>query len=141
MRVIFQRKCAEFRANMRIILFLFLVILILALISISSEILNKKAKFVILLLVALICASVFYYTQGVKNTQNESLELLRAYEQGRSLRCGEYEVNASNFGFEYGTQSFVAKRGAKNYEGVISDIKKCEIKEWISNRSKKSLKN
>ncbi len=114
---------------MRIILFLVLVILILALISISSEILNKKAKFVILLLVALICASVFYYTQGVKNTQNESLELLRAYEQGRSLRCGEYEVNASNFGFEYGTQSFVAKRGAKNYEGVILDIKKCEIKE------------
>lgn len=129
MRAIFQRKCAEFRANMRIILFLVLVILILALISISSEILNKKAKFVILLLVALICASVFYYTQGVKNTQNASLELLRAYEQGKSLRCGEYEVNASNFGFEYGTQSFVAKRGAKNYEGVILDIKKCEIKE------------
>lgn len=114
---------------MRIILFLLLLILILAVISLSNDLLSKKSKAVVLVLIVAIFGAAFYYTQATQNTQNTSLELLRAYEQGKSLKCGEYEVNSSNFGFEYGTQSFVAKRGAKNYEGVILDIKKCEIKE------------
>lgn len=114
---------------MRIILFLVLIVLILLIIAASNDIINKKAKAGILVLIIAIFGAVFYYTQSVTSTQNTSLELLQAYEQGKSLKCGAYEVNASNFGFEYGTQSFVAKRGAKDLQGIIIDVKNCQIKE------------
>ena len=114
---------------MRIILFLVLIVLILLIIAASNDIINKKAKAGILVLIIAIFGAAFYYTQNIASTQNTSLELLQAYEQGKGLKCGAYEVNASNFGFEYGTQSFVAKRGAKDLQGIIIDVKNCQIKE------------
>lgn len=114
---------------MRIILFLVLLLAVLLIIAISDEIISKKSKAVILALLALIFGGVYFFTLNSQNAQNESTELLLAYEQGKSLKCGAFEVNASNFGFEYGTQSFVAKKGAKEFAGQIISIKECEIKE------------
>ena len=114
---------------MRIILFLILLLAVLLIIALSDEIISKKSKGVILVVLVLISGGVYFFSQSAQNSQNESTELLLAYEQGKSLKCGALEVNASNFNFEYGTQSFVAKKGEKAFAGQIIAIKNCEIKE------------
>lgn len=111
---------------MRIILFLVLLLAVLLIIALSDEIISKKSKAVILALLVVLFGGVYFFTASEQNAQNTSAGLLRAFEQGKSLKCGTFEVNASNFGFEYGTQSFVAKKGAKEVAGQIISIKECE---------------
>lgn len=114
---------------MRIILFLVLILFILIIFALSENVISKKNKFLITGLIMLIFGAVYFFAQYDKSVQSSTNEILTAYEQGRALECESLEVNSTNFAFEYGTQSFVAKRENKQNAGVIISIKKCQIKE------------
>jgi len=48
------------------------------------------------------------------------------FKQGKTLKCGEYNVSAEKFNYEFGTASFLAKREFSDLSGVIVPIKSCE---------------
>lgn len=113
---------------MRIILFLVLVLLILMIFAVSENLLSKKNKILITAILAVIAILGYAFSLSEQSTQNKRVELLNAFEQGKMLTCGSVDVNMSDFAFEYGTSSFVAKKDNKSRAGVIISISNCELK-------------
>lgn len=116
------------RIKMRIILFLVLVLLILMIFAVSENLLSKKNKVLITALLAFVGILGYAFSLNEQSTQTKRAELLNAFEQGKTLNCGSVDVNSSDFAFEYGTSSFVAKKDNKNKAGVIISISNCELK-------------
>ena len=57
-------------------------------------------------------------------------ELVNHFNQGKTLICKEYEVSSEKFGYENGTESFVAKSSQKALAGVIVPLSSCkDVKE------------
>lgn len=110
---------------MRIIGFLILVILILALLSVNKERMNLKYKLITFLFCIIIIGSIMWYNIIDEKNSKNNQDIVRSFEQGEILHCGNHDVNNSRFNYEYGTASFVAKRGFEDISGVIVPIKNC----------------
>ncbi|AGZ81489.1 hypothetical protein [Campylobacter fetus] len=113
---------------MKIILFLVLILFIVLVFASPKDKLSLKSKLVILFCGAALFLAAFIYNEKMQERQDQVQRLLEDFMQEKSIKCGEYEVDNKHFNYEYGTQSFVAKRGFSNLNGVIIPIQKC-IKE------------
>ena len=103
-----------------------LIILILALIAFSlRKKLGKKTKpFFIALLAIFIIFAVLFESKNLKLSDKKQ-DLLYAFNQGKALKCKDFNVSKEHFNYEIGTSSFVAK--SKEFKGVVLDIRKCEL--------------
>lgn len=113
---------------MRILLILAAFLLIALLFSIKHESLTTKAKILLTIAISFVFAAAYFYQSELENTQAKSQEILTLFNQGKILKCGEIEVSNTKFNYEFGTSSFVAKRGIKELSSVKVDIKNCEAK-------------
>ncbi len=111
---------------MQIILFLLLILAVLLIFVSKKESLTTSVKiYIILSLVLIFLAGWLYTLYNQKTAQNER-EIINAYEQGKTITCGDYKVNSNSFIFVSGTLSFVAKEDRKDLKGVVVDISTCK---------------
>ncbi|RAZ50756.1 hypothetical protein [Campylobacter hyointestinalis] len=110
---------------MRIVLFLILLLFVILLFAVGNEKLNLKSKIIILVGAMALFLIVFFYNESMQNKEDGINRILEEFMQGKTVTCSGYEVDKKHFNYEYGTQSFVAKREFDNLNAVIIPIEKC----------------
>lgn len=95
------------------------------LIFVSSEVLNKKSKIAIFILGLLVTGFVYVYNEFESDHANSRKALLEQYWQGKTIKCGKFDINNTTFNYENGTESFVAKREFANLSGVVISLTDC----------------
>lgn len=111
---------------MQIILFLLLILAILLIFVSKKESLTTNLKIYIIISLVLIFFAGWVYTRYNQRTAENEREIINAYEQGKTIICGDYKVNSNDFIFVSGTLSFVAKENRKDLKGVVVDISTCK---------------
>ncbi|MFK5880708.1 MAG: hypothetical protein QM482_00730 [Sulfurospirillum sp.] len=110
---------------MQIVLFLLLLLAVLVIIVSKKESLSSRTKIYIILSLTLVIIISWLYTVNNQKTAQNDRAIINAYEQGKTLNCGNYKVNSNDFIFVSGTLSFIAKESAKKLKGVVIDISTC----------------
>ena len=103
-----------------------LIVLFGAIWAIKDEKISKgiKALGSTVLVAILIC--VYFYEENLSKNEDAISKLVSDFKQGKTLKCGEYNVSSEKFNYEFGTASFLAKREFSDLSGVIVPIKSCE---------------
>ena len=82
--------------------------------------LNKNQKLtVILVLVSFIAFAYLYNTYQAKQ-QEKMYKIVVKYKQGKTIKCGKYDVNSTNFSLSTGTYTFIGKENTPFYSIMIS---------------------
>ncbi len=110
---------------MQIVLFLLLILMVLIIFVSKKESLSKSMKISLVGSLLLVFFLGWLYTTYNQKVAKSNRELINAYEQGKTLTCGEHKVNAQGFVFVSGTLSFVAKKSNEKNRGVVIDISTC----------------
>ncbi|MCD8213362.1 MAG: hypothetical protein LUC34_04875 [Campylobacter sp.] len=109
-----------------IIFLLGILVFLSAIWAIKDEKIGKKTKIVVttVLLAGLLFA--YIYETHINENESKISRLLLEFKQGKSLKCGGYDITNEKFNYEFGTACFVAKREAKEFSGVVVPINSCE---------------
>ena len=114
---------------MPLLIFLALVILVGFIWYAKKETLSKKAKLGLLLLIALLIGSAWWYELSVSKKSEHNRTMLSAFKQGKTLQCGDIKVTYREFVFVSGTLSFIANDQNQHYKGVVIDMARCKIEQ------------
>lgn len=112
---------------MQIIAFLVLLLVVVALMMIDKETIAPKAKWGIVGVVASLVILGMVYNAISSKQQLHDREKINHFSQGGTLTCKGVLVDATRFGYENGTASFVAKGSAREIRGVIIPLQDCEV--------------
>lgn len=86
---------------------------------------KKELKIAIVVITLLTLISAIYFEMGVGDESKYKREIINSFQQGKELKCGEYDVNSKTFILNTGTLTFVAK--SEKLEGVIIKVEECKI--------------
>ena len=103
-----------------------LIVLFGAIWAIKDEKISKGIKALVSAVLVAILVCVYFYEQNLSKNEDAISKLVSDFKQGKVLKCGEYNVSAEKFNYEFGTASFLAKREFSDLSGVIVPIKSCE---------------
>ena len=103
-----------------------LIVLFGAIWAIKDEKISKGVKALVSAVLVAILVCVYFYEQNLSKNEDAISKLVSDFKQGKVLKCGEYNVSAEKFNYEFGTASFLAKREFSDLSGVIVPIKSCE---------------
>lgn len=86
---------------------------------------NKFQKAIVTAaLLTLILSATAYNLYSAKQ-QEKMLEVVKRYNQGKTLHCNGTDVNATTFSLSIGTYTFIGKEGTPEYTQMIS-VSSCE---------------
>ena len=94
--------------------------------AIKDEKISRGIKVLVSAVLVAILVCVYFYEQNLSKNEDAISKLVSDFKQGKVLKCGEYNVSAEKFNYEFGTASFLAKREFSDLSGVIVPIKSCE---------------
>ncbi|OUT11321.1 hypothetical protein B9N62_04815 [Campylobacter concisus] len=103
-----------------------LIVLFGAIWAIKDEKISKGIKALVSAVLVVILICVYFYEENLSKNEDAISKLVSDFKQGKVLKCGEYNVSAEKFNYEFGTASFLAKREFSDLSGVIVPIKSCE---------------
>ena len=103
-----------------------LIVLFGAIWAIKDEKISKGVKALVSAVLVAILVCVYFYEENLSKNEDAISKLVSDFKQGKTLKCGEYNVSAEKFNYEFGTASFLAKREFSDLSGVIVPIKSCE---------------
>ncbi|OUT14882.1 hypothetical protein B9N63_00905 [Campylobacter concisus] len=103
-----------------------LIVLFGAIWAIKDEKISKGIKALVSAVLVAILICVYFYEENLSKNEDAISKLVSDFKQGKVLKCGEYNVSAEKFNYEFGTASFLAKREFSELSGVIVPIKSCE---------------
>ena len=103
-----------------------LIVLFGAIWAIKDEKISKGVKVLVSAVLVAILVCVYFYEDNLSKNEDAISKLVSDFKQGKTLKCGEYNVSAEKFNYEFGTASFLAKREFSDLSGVIVPIKSCE---------------
>ena len=103
-----------------------LIVLFGAIWAIKDEKISKGIKALVSTVLVAILICVYFYEENLSKNEDAISKLVSDFKQGKVLKCGEYNVSAEKFNYEFGTASFLAKREFSELSGVIVPIKSCE---------------
>ena len=103
-----------------------LIVLFGAIWAIKDEKISKGVKALVSAVLVAILVCVYFYEQNLSKNEDAVSKLVSDFKQGKTLKCGEYNVSAEKFNYEFGTASFLPKREFSDLSGVIVPIKSCE---------------
>ena len=103
-----------------------LIVLFGAIWAIKDEKISKSIKALVSAVLVAILVCVYFYEENLSKSEDAISKLVTDFKQGKVLKCGEYNVSAEKFNYEFGTASFLAKREFSDLSGVIVPIKSCE---------------
>ena len=102
------------------------IVLFGAIWAIKDEKISKGVKALVSAVLVAILVCVYFYEENLSKNEDAISKLVTDFKQGKILKCGEYNVSAEKFNYEFGTASFLAKREFSDLSGVIVPIKSCE---------------
>ena len=102
------------------------IVLFGAIWAIKDEKISKGVKALVSAVLVAILGCVYFYEENLSKNEDAISKLVSDFKQGKTLKCGEYNVSAEKFNYEFGTASFLAKREFSDLSGVIVPIKSCE---------------
>ena len=94
--------------------------------AIKDEKISKGVKALVSAVLVAILVCVYFYEQNLSKNEDTISKLVSDFKQGKTLKCGEYNVSAEKFNYEFGTASFLAKREFSDLSGLIVPITSCE---------------
>ena len=94
--------------------------------AIKDEKISKGVKTLVSAVLVVILVCVYFYEQNLSKNEDAISKLVTDFKQGKTLKCGEYNVSNKKFNYEFGTTSFLPKREFSDLSGVIVPIKSCE---------------
>ena len=94
--------------------------------AIKDEKISKGVKVLVSAVLVAILVCVYFYEQNLSKNEDAISKLVSDFKQGKTLKCGEYNVSAEKFNYEFGTASFLSKREFSDLSGVIVPITSCE---------------
>ena len=103
-----------------------LLLLFGAIWAIKDEKISKGVKALVSAVLVAILVCVYFYEENLSKNEDAISKLVSDFKQGKVLKCGEYNVSAEKFNYEFGTASFLPKREFSELSGVIVPIKSCE---------------
>ena len=103
-----------------------LIVLFGAIWAIKDEKISKGIKALVSAVLVVILVCVYFYEQNLSKNEDAISKLVTDFKQGKTLKCGEYNVSAEKFNYEFGTASFLPKREFSDLSGIIVPIKSCE---------------
>ena len=103
-----------------------LIVLFGAIWAIKDEKISKGIKALVSAVLVVILVCVYFYEENLSKNEDAISKLVSDFKQGKTLKCGEYNVSAEKFNYEFGTASFLPKREFGDLSGVIVPIKSCE---------------
>lgn len=103
-----------------------LIVLFGAIWAIKDEKISKGIKALVSTVLVAILICVYFYEENLSKNEDAISKLVSDFKQGKVLKCGEYNVSAEKFNYEFGTASFLAKREFSDLSGVIVPTKSCE---------------
>jgi hypothetical protein len=62
----------------------------------------------------------YMYNSYKKHEQEKMLQIVITYKQGKTIHCGKYDVNATNFSLSTGTYTFIGKENTPYYAVMVS---------------------
>lgn len=112
---------------MQLLLFLAVGFLFVFLIYAKKSTFPKKAKVALVVVLACIIGIAWWYEAHAETNSEHNRLLISAFKQGKTLYCGDKEINASTFVFVSGTLSFIANDKNQNDKGVVLDMATCKL--------------
>ena len=94
--------------------------------AIKDEKISKGVKALVSAVLVVILVCVYFYEENLSKNEDAISKLVTDFKQGKTLKCGEYNVSAEKFNYEFGTASFLPKREFSDLSGGIVPIKSCE---------------
>ncbi len=89
--------------------------------------LTKQQKTVISLVLVVFIAFAYIYNYYKQQEQEKMLNIVVLYKQGKTIKCGKYDVNQTNFSLSTGTYTFIGKENTPFYAIMISAYE-CDVK-------------
>lgn len=72
----------------------------------------------------------FYENKKQKVNYAKRDAIILAYKQNKTLKCGNYDVNKTNFDIAEALSSFTSKRGVSDeFKGLVIKMKECKTDE------------
>ncbi len=62
----------------------------------------------------------YLYNQYKAKEQEKMLDIVVKYKQGKTIKCGKYDVNSTYFSLSTGTYTFIGKQNTPYYAVMIS---------------------
>ncbi|MBD3797174.1 MAG: hypothetical protein IE887_05455 [Campylobacterales bacterium] len=85
--------------------------------------LSRSQKLIVVAIFAMFISSAIMYNTYAANEQKKVLEIVKKFQQGKTLICDNVEVNATNFDLSIGTYTFVGKENTPHYSEMIRATK------------------
>lgn len=101
-----------------------IVALVFALMHFFTE-LTARQKGLISLIVTLIIAGAIAYNIRSNADREHVISIELKYRHGKSVTCQGVEVNATEFSYSDGTQSFVGNKGTSHYQQIFN-VRECQ---------------
>ncbi|QOP46029.1 hypothetical protein [Sulfurimonas paralvinellae] len=81
--------------------------------------LSTKQKISAAIIILILILSAVAYNKYQDAQREKMLEIVIKYEQGKTIRCGNRDVNASNYSLSVGTYTFIGKKNTPHYAEMI----------------------
>ena len=78
--------------------------------AIKDEKISKGVKALVSAVLVAILVCVYFYEENLSKNEDAISKLVSDFKQGKVLKCGEYNVSAEKFNYEFGTASFLQTR-------------------------------
>ncbi len=82
--------------------------------------LKKKEKITISLVILGVILGAIAYNTYSSAKRDAMLEVVTAFEQNKSVQCGDIKVNKTLYDLSTGTYTFIGRKGTPNYGQMIS---------------------
>jgi Na+/melibiose symporter-like transporter len=87
--------------------------------------LNHAQKWWVTTTVLAVLSIAVMFNQYNENNSEKILDIQMRFNQGKTIKCENVDVNSTNFTLSTGTYTFIGKEGTANYAKMIS-LSDCE---------------
>lgn len=102
---------------------LFIVAIAVFIVVIFTVIEENRQRLIITGVFAAVMAVAGIYTYVNSAKTEKKAEMVRAFDQNKTIICNGVEVNQGNFYYDYPTQSFI---GTGEYRGQVISLSRCK---------------
>ncbi len=81
--------------------------------------LNTQQKITAALILITLIMGAVVYNKYQEKQREKMLEVVVKYEQGKTIRCGNRDVNSSLYSLSIGTYTFIGKKNTPHYAEMI----------------------
>ena len=79
---------------------------------------SQKLSIICILLVVVVGATM--YNSYTSKQQEKLLNVVLKFKQNKTIKCGDIEVNSSNYTLSIGTYTFIGKKGTPYYDEMVN---------------------